>query len=352
VLPAKVFVRARGGNSRSGARYATPSATASRHSACHCRRAVYLAARLELADTVGQRATLADIARTTGTRPDAMRRLMRALTSHGYFSQVGQDTYVQTPLSEALRSGRPGSMRAIAEAELGHDHYDSWRVIESCLMEQGTAFERVYGMPIWRYYAEHPASQALFGEAMTNFTAIANAGVLASYQFAPFKMAVDVGGGHGSFLSATLDQQPKATGILFDLPPVIADAGEAEFVARHAGRMQTTTGDFFEAVPAGGDLYLLKFILHDWDDDHSIKILSNIRKGIAPDGRLVVVEIVLPDGNEPHLGPLIDLNMMVMTGGAERTEDEYRRLLAQAQFRLDRIVATKSPFSVIEALPA
>jgi hypothetical protein len=313
-------------------------------------RAVYLAARLKLADAVGERATLAEIAKATGTRSRALRRLMRALTSHGYFHEQAEGVFTQTPLSDALRSGRPGSMRAIAEAELGHDHYDSWREIESCLYQDGTAFERVYRMPIWQYYAEHPETQALFGEAMTNLTAIANAGVLASYSVKPFKTAVDVGGGHGSFLTAVLAQQPDAAGILFDLPSVIADAAKQETIGRNP-RIRTIGGDFFKQIPDGADLYLLKFILHDWDDARCVQILGNIRKAIAAEGRLAVVEIVLPPGNEPHIGPLIDLNMMVMTGGAERTESEYRELLGNSGFRVDRLVATKSPFSVIEAVP-
>jgi hypothetical protein len=241
-------------------------------------------------------------------------------------------------------------MRAIAEAELGHDHYDSWREVESCLYQDGTAFERVYRMPIWQYYAEHPETQALFGEAMTNLTAIANAGVLGSYTVPPFKTAVDVGGGHGSFLTAILDQHPDATGVLFDLPSVIAEAAKRETIGRNP-RVRTIGGDFFKEIPAGADLYLLKFVVHDWDDERSLKILRNIRTAIAADGRLAMVEIVLPSGNEPHIGPLIDLNMMVMTGGVERTQAEYQTLLSQSGFRFDRLVTTKSPFSVIEAVP-
>jgi len=316
-------------------------------------RAVYLAARLKLADAVGDRPTsLSMIARTTGTRPENLRRLMRALAAHGFFQDEGNETFCQTPLSETLRSDRPGSMRAFAEAELGHDHYDSWRNAESCLREGGTAFERLYGMPIWRYYAEHPETNALFGEAMTNLTAIANAGVLNDYQFVPFRRAVDVGGGHGSFLCAILDHHPDASAVLFDLPSVLADAAKAGFVTRHQARLELAGGNFFEAVPAGGDLYLLKFVLHDWDDERSGEILNNIRRVIDPSGRLVVVEIVLPPMNEPHIGPLIDLNMMVMTGGVERTEVEYRDLLAKSGFRMKRVAGSRSPFSVIEAAPA
>jgi ubiquinone/menaquinone biosynthesis C-methylase UbiE len=140
--------------------------------------------------------------------------------------------------------------------------------------------------------------------------------------------------------------------VLFDLPSVLADAEKAGFVKRHQARLELASGDFFEAVPANGDLYLLKFVLHDWDDARSVHILNNVRRVIDPSGRLIVVEIVLPPMNEPHIGPLIDLNMMVMTGGAERTEVEYRELLAKSGFRMDRVTATRSPFSVIEAAPA
>jgi hypothetical protein len=174
-------------------------------------RAVCLAARLKLADAIGNsRSALATIAAATGTRPEALRRRLRALTAHGIFREEDDGTFVQTPLSEVLRSGSPGSMRAFAEVELGHDHYDSWRDAEACLRQPGTAFERIFERPIWRYYAEHPELEALFGEAMSNLTAIANAGVLGSYQFGAFNNAVDVGGGYGSFLAAMLDKNPTA----------------------------------------------------------------------------------------------------------------------------------------------
>jgi O-methyltransferase domain len=241
-------------------------------------------------------------------------------------------------------------MRAIAEVELGHDHYDSWRNAESCLTQPGTAFERIFKVPIWRYYAEHPELQALFGEAMTNLTAIANAAVLGDYQFSGFASAVDVGGGHGSFLAAILEGNPAAKGILYDLPSVIGDAAKGEFVVRLGERIRPVGGDFFKEVPPGADLYLLKFILHDWGDEDALRILTNIRKAIAPVGRLAIVELVLPGRNEPHIGQLMDLNMMVMTGGVERTGAEYGDLLARAGFRLERVTGTKSPFSIVEAV--
>jgi hypothetical protein len=178
------------------------------------------------------RLALTDIAAATRTRPEALRRLLRALTAHGIVREEDDGTFTQTPLSDVLRSGNSGSMRAFVEVELGRDHYDSWREAESCLTQPGTAFERIFKMPVWQYYAEHPELQALFGEAMTNLTAIANAGVLGSYQFGAFSTAVDVGGGHGSFLAAILEGNPTAKGILFDLPSVIEDAAKGEFLNR------------------------------------------------------------------------------------------------------------------------
>ena len=315
-------------------------------------RAVYLAARLKIADAVGDRpAALADIAAATGTRLDELRRLLRALSSHGIFKEETDGRFIQTPLSEVLRSDRAGGMRAIAEVELGHDHYESWRDIESCLRQGGPAFERLYGMPVFRYYSAHPELEAMFAEAMTNLTAIAHAGILGAYEFEGFRKAVDVGGGQGSFLGAILDRNPSTEGVLFDLPSVIADAAKGEHVSRHQGRLETVGGDFFQGVPPGGDLYILKFILHDWDNADSLRLLANIRKAITPHGRLSVVELVLPERNEPHIGPLMDLNMMVMTGGIERSAAEYGAILSEAGFRLERTVGTRSPFSVIEAAP-
>ncbi len=315
-------------------------------------RAVYLAARLKLADAVGDNpAALADIAAATATRPGELRRLLRALSAHGIFKEEADGRFSQTPVSDVLRSARPGGMRAIAEVELGHDHYESWRDVESCLRRGGTAFERLYGMPVFRYYGAHAELEAMFAEAMTNLTAIAHAGILGSYEFQGFRKAVDVGGGQGSFLAAILDRNPSADGILFDLPSVAADAAKGEHANRLHGRLQTVGGDFFRDVPEGGDLYILKFILHDWDDADALRLLANIRKAMAPQGRLSIVELVLPQRNEPHIGPLMDLNMMVMTGGVERSTPEYGALLSKSGFRLERAVPTRSPFSVIEAVP-
>ncbi len=312
-------------------------------------RALFLAAKLKLADVIGDSPiSLAALAAKINARSEPLSRLMRALTTNGIFHEETDGTYRQTNLSEVLRTGRPGSVRGLAEVELGRDHYAAWGEVESCLTEEGTAFGRVFGEPVWDYYSARPELAALFGEAMTNLSGISNAGVLGSYKVAPFRKAIDVGGGQGAFLSAVLDQCPDGQGVLFDLPSVTATASS---ITGRNRRLTIESGDFFNAVPAGGDLYLLKFVLHDWDDEACQKILSNIRQVMAPQGRLLIVEQLLPAANQHHLSPLMDLNMMVMTGGIERVADDYERLCAQAGFRLDGVVATHSPFSVLEVRP-
>ncbi len=316
-------------------------------------RAVYLAARLKLADAVGDRPTsLSVIARATRTRPETLRRLMRALAAHGFFQDAGNEKFGQTPVVGDAALGSTGQHASIRR---GRTRARPLRFLAQRRKLLALGRHRVRA-PLW--YANlallrrASRDQRAVRRGMTNLTAIANAGVLSDYQFAPFHRAVDVGGGHGSFVCAILDHHPDASAVLFDLPSVLADAPRAGFVTCHQARLELAGGDFFKAVPSGGDLYLLKFVLHDWDDERSGEILNNIRRVIDPSGRLVVVEIVLPPMNVPHIGPLIDLNMMVMTGGTERTEVEYRDLLAKSGFRMERVPGTRSPFSVIEATPA
>ena len=314
-------------------------------------RSVYLAARLRIADAVGDGASLAAIAKATGTNPDAIARLMRALAANGIFHEEADGSFTQTPVSETLRSGRPGSMRAFAEVELGHDHYEAWGQVDTCFHQDGTAFERIFNMPVWRYYAEHPELEALFGEGMTNMTVLANAAILGDYTVPDFKEAVDVGGGYGSFLSAILDHHPTAKGTVYDLPTIAKEAGKSEFVKRHNARLKVEGGDFFKDVPAGGCLYLLKFIIHDWDDERSIAILSNVRKAIAPSGSLILVEMVFAQTQRAACRHASRPQHDGDDRRPRRTEKGYADLLAKSGFRLGRVVPTKSPFSVIEATP-
>jgi SAM-dependent methyltransferase len=208
-------------------------------------------------------------------------------------------------------------------------------------------------MDVWQYRARHPEEGRVFDEAMTSFSSVVNAAIVASYDFSSINKIVDVGGGNGSLITAILRANPSIQGVLFDLlPHVIAKAEQRIEREGLSGRCQVVAGDFFDAVPRGGDAYLLKWIIHDWDDERGAALLRNCGRAMAKDGRLLLVEAVIPRDNSPSFHKFMDLTMLVMTGGRERTEAEYRALLAAAGFRLTRIVPTPSEMRVIEGVPA
>ena len=253
-----------------------------------------------------------------------------------------------TPLAETLRTDVPGSFRAFATVELGEEHYPAWGDLLHSVKTGEIAFDHVFGMPVWEFFAQHPENAKTFDEAMTGMTQAGNDAILSSYDFSPIGKIVDVGGGHGSFIASILKINPHMRGILFDAPPVIEGARrriEAEGIAE---RCEVIAGDFFESVPSGGDAYILKSIIHDWGDERAIAILRNCHRVMNENGKLLLVEAVVPRSSEPHFSKFVDLNMLVMTGGRERTEHEYRTLLEASGFRLTRIIATESASSVIE----
>jgi hypothetical protein len=215
-----------------------------------------------------------------------------------------------------------------------------------------TAFDHHFGMNLWQYRAVHPEDAKTFDEAMADHTALSNKTILASYDFTSFGTIVDIGGGDGSLLAAILKAHPGMKGILFDIPSVAAKAERRMEAERLSDRCEIVSGDFFEYVPPGGDAYILKAVIHDWDDERAKAILTNCHHAMAKDGKLLLIEAAIPPGNGRFFYKFMDLNMMVMTGGRERTEAEYRELLAAAGFRLLRIVPTEFEVAVIEASPA
>lgn len=312
-------------------------------------RALWAAARLRLADALGDEPMTVDtLARVSGTRPDMLGRLLNALTSFGIFTREPDGLISHTDMSRHLRADHPESQRAFVEAAFGHEHYEAWGAIEHSLRTGETAFDSQYGMPIFAWFGEQPASAKLFSEAMTSTTRMTEKELLAACDFGAFSLAVDIGGSQGSLLRGLLAHNPHARGILFDLPE-IADMVRPSL---KGSRITATSGNFFESVPAGGDLYLLKFILHDWTDAQCAVILRNIRAAVAPGGRLAIAEMVLPEAGEPSPNYLMDLNMMVMTGGRERTAREYEELLRKAGFRMQGVTHTDAPLSLIKAVAA
>jgi hypothetical protein len=251
-----------------------------------------------------------------------------------------------------VRAGVPGSVRDYAVLVGEPMVWRSWGGILHSLRTGKPAFDHTFGAPLFEYLAAHPEEARVFDAAMTGRSAAENAAVLAAYDFSGAGTVVDVGGGQGALLAAILEANPRTRGVLFDRPHVVAAARpRLEAAGLAPGRFDLVEGDFFGAVPAGGDIYVLKRIIHDWDDGRARSILRNCRAALSEAGRLLLVELVVPPGNEPSDAKLLDLLMLVYAGGRERTEAEYRDLLASAGFELARVVPTASNVSLVEAVP-
>jgi hypothetical protein len=312
---------------------------------------LYVAARLELADRLKDKPQTAEqLATATGTHGPSLYRLLRALASIGIFAEDEQGRFHLTPAAEYLRRGVPGSLQGLA-VMAGEEHYHSWGELLYSVQTGRTGFERVYGKPIFSYLAEHPREAQIFDDAMVSVHGPETATILDAYDLSSFGTLVDIGGGNGSVLIEALRRHPRLRGVLFDRPDVVERARPLLEKAVVADRCQTVGGNFFESVPAGGDAYLLRHIIHDWYDPECLTILGHVRRVIPPAGKLLVIEPVIPPGNGPFNGKFQDLTMLVVPGGKERTEAEYRALHAKAGFRLARIVPTRSEVSVIEGVP-
>lgn len=317
-------------------------------------RAIYAAASLGIADHLadGPR-SVAELAAATGADARSLYRLLRALASVGVFRERRDGQFALTLLAATLRRAAPGSIRDFV---LFHGSTElqwlPWGELPHSVRTGRSAFERVHSRPLFEHLAQHPDEARVFAAAMAWLTGQFAAALLAAYDFAPLPRVVDVGGGNGRLLTAILQAHPTLRGTLFDRPSVV-DRAHALLKARGvAERCAVVGGDFFAAVPEGGDAYLLKNVVHDWDDERALVILTNCRRALGEGGRLLLMESVIPPGNGPSLGKLLDLDMLVTTsGGRERTAAEFRLLLAAAGFRLTRIIATAAPLSVIEAVP-
>jgi cyclopropane fatty-acyl-phospholipid synthase-like methyltransferase len=272
--------------------------------------------------------------------------------SVGVLSSADGERFAQTPLSETLVTDAPGSLRWFAVSELGQEHYPAWGNLMHSVKTGEIAFDNFFGVDVWKYFQQNPEDAAVFNNSMSNVTAAANEAITSLYDFSQFETIVDVGGGHGGLITSILKQNPGVKGVLFDAAEVIAGARPKIEAAGLADRIETVAGDFFKSVPAGGDAYIMKWIIHDWDDEKSNTILRNCRRQMTENGKLILVDCVVPQTNEPHFSKFIDLNMLVMTGGKERTEREFAQLLDAAGFKLLRVIPTELPTSIIEAAPA
>jgi hypothetical protein len=314
---------------------------------------IYVAAKLGLADllVVGPQSS-AELAAQTSTHAPALYRLLRALSSLGIFREEAPDRFALTALAQPLRTAVPGSVRGWAIFSGDPQSWLPWGDLAQTVTTGEPAFERIFGQDNWTYRAAHPEANAIFDAAMTSASRRDLAAILAAYDFGAFRTLVDVAGGQGALLAGILQAYPALRGILFDQPHVLDQARPLLEAAGVAERCAVVAGDFFGAVPPGGDAYLLRRIIHDWDDAPSVAILQQCRQAMPAAGTLLLIEAVIGPSNRADHATLSDINMLVALGGRERTAAEYADLLAAAGFTLTRIVPTAWRSSIIEAVPA
>jgi hypothetical protein len=312
------------------------------------------AAEMILADkfTGDEPRTAKDLAAEYGMRHRELYRYLRALTGIGLLAFAGKDSFRLTDLGKALKTGAPGASRSAVIALIGDMVKPAWKAFDHGLFTGDTGFEKAHGKSLFEYLRDNPGMATFFSETMVGFHGREPPAVAEAYDFSGIGSLVDVGGATGNMLGHVLKRHPSVKGVLYDLPHVVADA--PPLLASHgvADRVQILSGSFFENVPKGHDAYLLSHIIHDWDDGENATILKNVREAMNPDGKLLIVEMVLPEGDEPHMGKMLDMMMMLVPGGEERTPSEYAELLEPNGFKLNRVVPTDSAVSVVEAVRA
>jgi hypothetical protein len=316
-------------------------------------QAISAAAMLGIADLLaaGPRSS-DDLATATDANPDSLYRLLRALASAGVLVEGDGRLFALTALGACLRSDAPEPVASWAE-HVGQPYFrQAWANLLHSVRTGESAFRAAHGVDAWEYRNEHTQEGEIFDRAMTDMARTAIRAVLEVYDFGRFGTVVDVGGGHGALLAAVLDRHPGMQGVLFDQPQVVAGAGPMLEEAGVADRCRVEGGSFFDSVPDGGDAYVLKSILHDWDDPDATTILRNCRHAMSEGGALLVIERDLGPANETPDAKLSDLNMLVVLGGRERQIDEYGALFEAAGFRLVDAVPTAAGLSVIEGAPA
>lgn len=314
-------------------------------------QALHVAAVLGVSDLLADGPLdLESLARRADSDPESLGRLLRALAAVGVYVETDDGGYANSELSDALRTGAPGSVKGWATL-IGEPYFwSAWGHLLSSTRNGETAFTAQYGMDVWAYRAGDATRTAVFDAAMTDLAARMAAAVAEAYDFPEHGLLVDIGGGHGALLAGVLAAYPSLSGVVFDLPHVVGGAGEMLANSPAQERIRLVGGDMFESVPSGGDVYLLKSVLHDWPDEDCESILRVCRAAMSPSSALLIVERLLAGPNEGADTKFSDLNMLVMTGGRERSEEQFVRLLERSGLRHRRTLGTSSPWSVVEAV--
>jgi hypothetical protein len=320
-------------------------------------RTIYAGIELGVMDAlaVGPRSA-SEVAAEQQLDAPSLFRLMRALAASGILAQLDDGRFQLAAMGEVLVSGHPSGIREGLLMFHQPMFWKSWEGLADAVRKGGPAFDQVFGQPVFDWLTDQPEASRHYNTGMTGRSAGFIPAIVGSYDFAPYASIVDVGGGHGSFLAAILAATPGSQGTLFDLPHVASGAQPSFDRAGVADRTTIATGNVFESVPAGADLYTMKWILHDWDDAACLRILANLRQAMSPGSKLLVVERVMPERAEASLpqrgSAMTDLVMMVHLIGKERTEREFADLFGQAGFKLELVVTTGCPLSIVEAAPA
>jgi len=294
-----------------------------------------------------------DIAREAGVSEDGIYRLLRALASRGLFVESSGRRFKLTGMGQLLRSDHPESLAGYARFVAHDSTWRPWGQLGYSVKTGMPAFDHVFNVPIFDYLSGNPEVAAVFDDAMTSISSVEARATSDAYDFKGVETLMDVAGGHGLLLATVLRRHKKMHGLLFDLPHVAAGAAATFARAGITGRVRIESGDFFKELPSGADAIIMKHIVHDWDDDSAKRILQACHRALGPRGKVLIVDPVVPLGNTPHYGKLLDLEMLVLTPrGRERTKAEFARLLRGAGFRLSRVIATESPLSIVEAVKA
>jgi SAM-dependent methyltransferase len=314
-------------------------------------QAIYVAAKLGIADLLkdGPQSCFA-LAAATGSDGRSLFRLMRALAGVGVFSHVSGDCFALNRLATSLQTDAPASLKAMV-ITIGEIHYQACGSLLYSVQTGSPAFDDVFGASLFDYLQQHADTAGAFHHGMTDLSSMLVYAVLTAYDFTGIASIVDIGGGEGKFLQKILELNPQMRGTVFDTASTLGKGRQELNHGAIGGRCSYVSGDFFDSVPEGADAYLLCGVIHDWDDGRAMKILGNCRRAMASNGRVLLVDMVVPESDASCFSKLLDLNMLVMTGGRERTTAEFRTLLDAAGYKLTRIVPTMAPQSVIEASP-
>jgi hypothetical protein len=315
-------------------------------------RLTYVAAKLKLPDLLKDGPqTVEALATAASVQAPALYRVLRALASVGIFAETKGRRFKLTPLGATLQTGVEGSLRAWTLMINEKYTWDSWEELLHGLKTHEIPFVKAHGIMPFEYLERHPEDLAVFGESMTSLSGTENPAIASAYAFSKIGTLVDVGGGHGSLLATILRANPKLHGVLFDQPSVIARAQQDQHVtaAGIGERCTLKSGNFFEEVPPGGDAYIMKYILHDWNDEQCVNILRNCRAAMNQKGRVLVADNVIPPGNDPSWGKLLDIQMLII-GGRERTKKEFAGMFAEAGLKMSRVIRTRAALSLVEGI--